>query len=72
MIIVIPFGTPTPKTQSQELAPIDADALPLVSSTFLGGAGDQRGTGISIAGGAIYVSGLTDINSGDGLVMQYQ
>ena len=29
----------------------------LQSATFFGGAGDQRGTGITIAGGAIYASG---------------
>ena len=29
----------------------------LQSATFFGGAGDQRGTGIAIGGGAIYVSG---------------
>src|SRR2546425_10543823 len=29
----------------------------LQSATFFGGAGDQRGTGITIAGGAVYVSG---------------
>jgi len=29
----------------------------LQSATFFGGAGDQRGTGITIGGGAIYVSG---------------
>src|SRR5712692_6775939 len=35
-----------------------AQAAPtLQSATFFGGAGDQRGTGITIGGGAIYVSG---------------
>src|SRR2546426_6496897 len=29
----------------------------LQSATFFGGAGDQRGTGIAIGGGAVYVSG---------------
>ncbi len=31
--------------------------IDLASSTFFGGSGDQRGTAISIAGGAIYLSG---------------
>jgi hypothetical protein len=70
-ILAISAKPPTPITHSAELTPNSPTALPLLSSTFFGGAGDQRGTGISIAAGAIYVSGLTDANSSDGLVARY-
>src|SRR2546428_8674370 len=35
----------------------------LQSATFFGGAGDQRGTGITIGGGAVYVSGNVQTES---------
>lgn len=45
-------------------------AITLVSSTFFGGAGDQRGSGIAVSS-AIYVSGAADVNQGDALVASY-
>ncbi len=48
--------------------------LTLASSTFFGGPGDQRGTGIAIAGGAIYVSGHTEpigTPTTEGFVVRY-
>ena len=41
------------------LAPGLGHALPLVSQTTFGGAGDQTGTGIATAGSKIYFSGQT-------------
>ena len=37
----------------------------------LGGAGDQAGTGVASVGGAVYVSGTSDVNGSDGLVAQF-
>ena len=70
LLLAIPIKTPTPVTHSAELSPNSPAALPLLSSTFFGGAGDQRGTGIAI-GTSIYVSGAADLNGGDGLVANY-
>ena len=69
LLIAIPLKTPTPVTHSAQ-TPNSPTALPLIASTFLGGAGDQRGTGIAI-GTSIYVSGAADLNGGDGLVANY-
>jgi hypothetical protein len=69
VLFAIPLGTPMPITHSADLAP-DSPQLPLLSSTFFGGAGDQRGTGIAISA-SIYVSGAADLNGGDGLVATY-
>ena len=70
LLIAIPTRTPTPITHSAELTPQSPTVVPLLSSTFFGGAGDQRGTGITI-GTSIYVSGAADLNQGDGLVANY-
>lgn len=70
LLITIPLRTPTPITHSAELTPQSPATVPLISSTFFGGAGDQRGTGIAI-GTSIYVSGAADLNGGDGLVANY-
>jgi len=69
LLIAIPLKTPTPVTHSAQ-TPNSPTALPLLASTFFGGAGDQRGTGIAI-GTSIYVSGAADLNGGDGLVANY-
>jgi hypothetical protein len=69
LLLAIPAETPTPISHSAE-TPNSPEGLSLLSSTFLGGAGDQRGTGIAI-GASIYVSGASDVNGGDGLVANY-
>ena len=63
LLIAIPARTPTPITHSAELTPQSPTVVPLLASTFFGGAGDQRGTGIAI-GTSIYVSGAADLNRG--------
>jgi len=45
--------------------------LTLVATNLFGGAGDQRATAASIANGALYFSGVTAANSGDGLAVSY-
>ncbi len=45
--------------------------LTLAATNLFGGAGDQRATAVSVAGGALYFSGVTAANSGDGLVGRY-
>ncbi len=46
-------------------------SLTLVATNLLGGAGDQRSTAVSIAGGALYLSGVTAAGSGDGFMARY-
>src|ERR1051326_8929042 len=45
--------------------------LTLVATNLFGGSGDQRATAASIANGALYFSGVTAANSGDGLAVSY-
>src|SRR5438552_78840 len=45
--------------------------LTLVGTNLFGGAGDQRATAVGTAGGALYFSGVTAANDGDGLVASY-
>ena len=45
--------------------------LTLAATNLFGGVGDQRATAVGIAGGALYFSGVTTVNSGDGLVGRY-
>src|SRR5437868_15271368 len=45
--------------------------ITLAATNLFGGAGDQRATAVGIAGGALYFSGVTTANSGDGLVAGY-
>ena len=52
-------------------APVRAQTLTLAATNLFGGAGDQRATAVSIAGGALYFSGVSAANSGDGLVGRY-
>jgi len=46
-------------------------SLTLAGTNLFGGAGDQRATAVGIAGGALYFSGVTAANDGDGLVASY-
>jgi N-acetylneuraminic acid mutarotase len=45
--------------------------LTLTATNLFGGAGDQRATAAGIASGALYFSGVTAANAGDGLVASY-
>ncbi len=45
--------------------------LTLTATNLFGGAGDQRATAAGIASGALYFSGVTAVNGGDGLVASY-
>jgi pimeloyl-ACP methyl ester carboxylesterase len=45
--------------------------LNLTAANLFGGAGDQRATAVSIAGGALYFSGVSSVNGGDGIVGDY-
>jgi hypothetical protein len=44
------------------------NGLVLAATNLVGGAGNQRATGVSISGGALYFSGTTDANGTDGIV----
>ncbi len=57
---VLGFGTSQAQT-----------TLTLTATNLFGGVGDQRATAVGISGGALYFSGLTTVNSGDGLVGRY-
>ena len=48
-----------------------AQALTLAATNLFGGAGDQRATAVSVAGGALYFSGVSSANGGDALVGRY-
>lgn len=56
---------------------LEAGAAPqLTGTTYYGGAGDQGGTGASVSGGALYISGsvggiIGSANAPDGLVARY-
>jgi hypothetical protein len=43
----------------------------LISTNFFGGAGDQRGTGVSVSGGKVYVSGNVQPDGGSAMVLRY-
>ncbi len=45
--------------------------LTLTATNLFGGAGDQRATAAGISSGALYFSGVTAANGGDGLVVSY-
>lgn len=48
-----------------------AQALTLAATNLFGGTGDQRATAVSVAGGALYFSGVSSANGGDALVGRY-
>jgi len=45
--------------------------LSLAATNLFGGAGDQRATTVSIGGGAVFLSGVSSANGGDGLVVRF-
>ncbi len=62
-IVFVPPPSPQPATSG---------ALALAGSAYFGGSGDQRGTGIAVADGAVYVSGNAGYNySSPPLLLKY-
>ncbi len=52
-------------------ATAQAQTLALAATNHFGGAGDQRATAVGVSSGALYFSGVSSANSGDGLVGRY-
>lgn len=65
VLIALGLLTTAASTRSQSFSPVFEGA------TFLGGAGDQRGTAIAVSGGAAFVCGSISANGNDGLVARY-
>ena len=43
----------------------------LTGATYFGSTGDEKGTGVAIAGGSLFMSGKSSANGGDGIAAMY-